>query len=164
MFLKYHGHLPRWQCADRLVVQKSVVLLVAGLELRILVTETIVDLLQILGDSGLDGRILADNVGLLERIDALLQCHLEVLHESHVLGVIKFILGFLLKLQSLVIVHLTLADVGKDILRVLGGRLIVSLGGLVKISKLLVSLTLDIVEGSVVRRRGLGLLDRKSVV
>ena len=50
MFLKYHGPLPRWQCADRLVVQKSVVLLVAGLELRILVTETIVDLLEVLCD------------------------------------------------------------------------------------------------------------------
>ena len=46
--LNRHG-LPRRSFAG-LVVQKSVVLLVAGLELRILVTETIVDLLEVLCD------------------------------------------------------------------------------------------------------------------
>ena len=39
-----------WQRADRLVVQKGVILLVASLVLRILITETIVDLLEVLSD------------------------------------------------------------------------------------------------------------------
>ena len=81
----------------------------------------VINLLEVLGDGGLDGSVLANQISLLERIDTLLEGDLEFLHESHVLVVIKLVLGLLLKLKSLVVVHLALSDVGEDVLRILGG-------------------------------------------
>ena len=142
-----------------LLVDELGVLLVTGLELRILIAEAIESVLQVLGDATLDALVLGDVVSLLERLDAALESFLELLDKGHVLVVVPLVLGFLDEFLGLLVEHQTFADVTILVVRIDLGALLIGSDSLVILTELGTGVTLDIIEGCVVGLVLLGVVD-----
>ena len=125
------------------------ILLVLGAEVGFL-AEAIAGVLEVFGDAGLQRFVLGDLDGLLERSDAALEGGVELLYESHVLGVVKLGLGLLLDVESLVVEKKTLSDVTILVVGVDLGALAICRDGLVDLAELFVDVAFYIIEGGVV--------------
>ena len=87
------------------VLHDGRIFLVTFLIFRSVVTETIVDILQVFGNADLYIIVLGYIECFLERFDGILEGSLKLHHDSIILGLVKLCGSFFLKFESLVVIQ-----------------------------------------------------------